>query len=151
MQGWRRRGKGADVANARESRRQEILQRRKDVQAQTIEKRRRYNRALRELTRPPSNTRPLGFHCVRFLLVANTPVCRTTQGTPLHARGEWIIRMIISLAGRGAPLTAPASCSSGCSKPCPRAAGWVPLTRTVTVCSLPDRRIAPPHVPSHRR
>ena len=37
-------------------RRQRILQRRKDVQAQTIEKRRRYNRALRELTRPPSNT-----------------------------------------------------------------------------------------------
>ena len=37
-------------------RRQEILQRRKEVQAQTIEKRRRYNRALRELTRLPSNT-----------------------------------------------------------------------------------------------
>ena len=37
-------------------RRQEILQRRKEVQAQTIEKRRRYNRALSELTRPPSNT-----------------------------------------------------------------------------------------------
>ena len=35
-------------------RRQEILQRRKEVKAQTIEKRRRYNRALRELTRPPS-------------------------------------------------------------------------------------------------
>ena len=37
-------------------RREEILQRRKEVQAQTIERRRRYNRALRELTRPPSNT-----------------------------------------------------------------------------------------------
>ena len=37
-------------------RRQEILQRRKEVQAQTLEKRRRYNRALRELTRLPSNT-----------------------------------------------------------------------------------------------
>ena len=37
-------------------RRQEILQRRKEVQAKTIEKRRRYNRALRELTRFPSNT-----------------------------------------------------------------------------------------------
>ena len=33
-------------------RRQEILQHRKEVQAQTIERRRRYNRALRELTRP---------------------------------------------------------------------------------------------------
>ena len=37
-------------------RREEILQRRKEVQAQTIEHRRRYNRALRELTRPSSNT-----------------------------------------------------------------------------------------------
>ena len=37
-------------------RREEILQRRKEVQAQTIERRRRYNRALRELTRPTSNT-----------------------------------------------------------------------------------------------
>ena len=37
-------------------RRQEILQGRKEVQAQTIEKRRCYNRALRELTQPPSNT-----------------------------------------------------------------------------------------------
>ena len=36
-------------------RRQEILRRRKEVQAQTIERRRRHNRALRELTRPPSN------------------------------------------------------------------------------------------------
>ena len=37
-------------------RRQEILQRRKEVQAQTIERRRRYNRDLRELTRPLPNT-----------------------------------------------------------------------------------------------
>tara|TARA_B100000749_G_scaffold214962_1_gene169822 strand:+ start:493 stop:726 length:234 start_codon:yes stop_codon:yes gene_type:complete len=37
-------------------RRQEILQRRKEVQAQTIEKRRCYNRALRELTKPPPIT-----------------------------------------------------------------------------------------------
>ena len=37
-------------------RRQEILQRRKEVQTLTIERRRHYNRALRELTRPPSNT-----------------------------------------------------------------------------------------------
>ena len=37
-------------------RRQEILQRRKEVQAKTIENRRRYNRDLRELTRPLSNT-----------------------------------------------------------------------------------------------
>ena len=36
--------------------RQEILQRRKEVQLQTIERRRRYNRAIRELTRPLSNT-----------------------------------------------------------------------------------------------
>ena len=33
-------------------RREDILRRRKEVQAQTIERRRRYNRALRELTRP---------------------------------------------------------------------------------------------------
>ena len=37
-------------------RREEILQRRKEVQAQTIERRRRYNAALRELTRPSSNS-----------------------------------------------------------------------------------------------
>ncbi len=37
-------------------RRQEILQRRKEVQALTIERRRRYNRALRELASPLSNT-----------------------------------------------------------------------------------------------
>ena len=36
-------------------RRQEILQRRKEIQAQTIERRRRHNRALRELTRPLSD------------------------------------------------------------------------------------------------
>ena len=36
-------------------RRQEILRRRKEVQAQTIERLRRHNRAQRELTRPPSN------------------------------------------------------------------------------------------------
>ena len=35
-------------------RRQEILRRRKEVQVQTIERRRRYNRTLRELTRPTS-------------------------------------------------------------------------------------------------
>ena len=34
-------------------RREEILQRRREVQAQTIERRRQHNRALRELTRPP--------------------------------------------------------------------------------------------------
>ena len=37
-------------------RREEILRRWKEVQAQTIERRRRYNSALRELTRPSSNT-----------------------------------------------------------------------------------------------
>ena len=35
--------------------RKEILRRRKEVQAQTIERRRQHNRALRELTRPPSD------------------------------------------------------------------------------------------------
>ena len=35
-------------------RRQEILQRRKELKTQTIERRRRHNRALRELTRPPT-------------------------------------------------------------------------------------------------
>ena len=37
-------------------RREEILQRSKQVQAQTIERLTRYNSALRELTRPSSNT-----------------------------------------------------------------------------------------------
>lgn len=43
----------ADVLHGR---RDGLLQRRKEVQVHTIERRRRYNRALRELTRPPSNT-----------------------------------------------------------------------------------------------
>ncbi len=42
----------SDVLKAR---RQEILQRRKEAKAQTTERRRRYTRALRELTRPPSS------------------------------------------------------------------------------------------------
>jgi len=37
-------------------RREEILQRRKEVQVQTIDRRRHHNKALRELTRPPSGT-----------------------------------------------------------------------------------------------
>ena len=45
-------------------RRQEILQRRKEVKAQTTERRRRYNRALRELTRPPSSP-----------LISRLPMC----------------------------------------------------------------------------
>ena len=36
-------------------RRQEIVRRRKEVQARTIERRRRYNRALGELTTPTSD------------------------------------------------------------------------------------------------
>ena len=36
-------------------RREEILQRRKEIQAQTIERRRQHNRVLRELTRPPTD------------------------------------------------------------------------------------------------
>ena len=36
-------------------RREDILRRRKEVQAQTIERRRQHNRALRELTRPQSH------------------------------------------------------------------------------------------------
>ena len=38
------------------SRREDILRRRREVKAQTIERRRRHNRALRELSRPPSNS-----------------------------------------------------------------------------------------------
>ena len=37
-------------------RREEILQRSKKVQTHTIERRRRHNRTLRKLTRPPSST-----------------------------------------------------------------------------------------------
>ena len=42
-------------SDALRGRRQDILPRRKEVQAQTIQRRRRYNRALRKLTRPPSD------------------------------------------------------------------------------------------------
>ena len=45
----------AEPGDVLKGRRQEILQRRKEVKAQTTERRRRYNRALRELTRPPSS------------------------------------------------------------------------------------------------
>jgi transposase InsO family protein len=41
-------------------RREDILQRRKEVQTKTIARRKRYNRTLRELTRPSLNTRSLG-------------------------------------------------------------------------------------------
>jgi len=37
-------------------RRQEMLRGRKEVKARTIETRRRHNRALRELTRPPTDS-----------------------------------------------------------------------------------------------
>ena len=37
------------------SRREDILRRRKELKTQTIERRREHNRALRELTRPPSD------------------------------------------------------------------------------------------------
>ena len=52
-------------------RRPEILRRRKEVQAQTIQRRRQHNRALRELTRPQSDPRSLGSQSVPILLVAN--------------------------------------------------------------------------------
>ena len=60
-------------------RREDILRRRREVKAQTIERRRRHNRALRELARPPSNPSSLGFQSVPLLLVANTPT-RPPQG-----------------------------------------------------------------------
>ena len=47
-------------------RREEILQPSKQVQAQTIERRTRYNSALRELTRPPSNTDLSGLKVSHF-------------------------------------------------------------------------------------
>jgi hypothetical protein len=52
---------------------EQILQLRKEVQLQTIDRRRCYDRALREFTRPPSSTRALVFYTVLLLLVANTP------------------------------------------------------------------------------
>ena len=42
-------------------RREDILRRRKEVKAQTIERRRQHNRALRELMLPPSEPRSPGF------------------------------------------------------------------------------------------
>jgi hypothetical protein len=53
-------------------RREEILQRRKEVKTETIARRRRYNRALRELTRPSIDTKSLGSQSVPYLLVANS-------------------------------------------------------------------------------
>ena len=46
--------------------RQQILRRRKEVQAQTIERRRHHNRALRELTRPPSDPDLSGLKVSQF-------------------------------------------------------------------------------------
>ena len=42
-------------SNVLRGRREDILRRRREVKAQTIERRRRHNRALSELARPPSN------------------------------------------------------------------------------------------------
>ena len=42
-------------------RREDILRRRREVKAQTIERRRQHNRALRELMLPPTEPRSLGF------------------------------------------------------------------------------------------
>ena len=53
-------------------RREEILRRRKEVQTQTVERRRRHNRIQRELTTPRSEIRSLGANTVPLLLVANT-------------------------------------------------------------------------------
>ena len=51
-------------------RREDILRRRREVKTQTIERRRQYNRALRELLRPPSDLHPThdlsGFEVSQF-------------------------------------------------------------------------------------
>ena len=54
-------------------RREEILQRRREVQAQTIERRRQHNMALRELATPQNSPCSLGSQSVPLLLVANSP------------------------------------------------------------------------------
>ncbi len=54
-------------------RREDILRRRGEVKAQTIEQRRQHNKALRELTTPQNSPWYLGSQSVPFLLVANSP------------------------------------------------------------------------------
>ena len=53
-------------------RREDILRRRREVKAQTIEQRRQHNKALRELTTPQSDHGSLGSKTVPLLLVANS-------------------------------------------------------------------------------
>ena len=66
----------ADVLNGR---REQILQRRKEVQVQTIERRRRYDRTLKELARHSSLTIILlGSQSVPLLLIDN----RRSSGVP---------------------------------------------------------------------
>ena len=74
-------------------RRQEILLRRKEVQAQTIERRRQHNRAIRELTRPLSDPRSLGSQSVPILLVAINADRITATGS----------RYVMSLPPKAAP------------------------------------------------
>ena len=63
----------ADVLNGR---REQILLRRKEVQLQTIERRRRYNRTLREFTSTLHNSNLLGSRSVPLLLIDNNPMVR---------------------------------------------------------------------------
>ena len=84
-------------------RREDILRFRKNVQAQTIERRREHNRSLRELTKPRSAPWSLGSQSVPLLLVANSlrrsptragisppRACRTCSGSSpvLSPRGR---------------------------------------------------------------
>ena len=64
-------------------RREEILQRRREVQAQTIERRRKYNSALRKLTRPPTDPGSLGYESVSLAGCQHS----LTPGSP-----GWILR-----------------------------------------------------------
>ena len=64
-------------------RREDILRRSREVQTQTIERRRRYNMALRELPTPQNNPGSLASQSVPILLAANT------NGQQACGPGEW--------------------------------------------------------------
>ena len=51
---YRKAFRNVTPSDVLKGRRPEILRRRKEVQAQTIQRRRQHNKALRELTRPQS-------------------------------------------------------------------------------------------------
>ena len=93
-----------DVLNGR---REEILITRKEVKAQTLASRKRYNRLLRESNNTAISTSSLLYESVPLLLVANTgnsALTLLTEHDLEHTSGDAVERdRVFGLAGTGSP------------------------------------------------